>query len=379
MLKRLYVDNFRTLVNFEIDFGALTLLMGPNGTGKSTVFEVIHRLRQFVCEEGTTNELFPTPTLTRWQARNIQTFELTVAEPEGDCTYHLEIDHDKTQQRCRIKSERLLMGAQVLFESRLESGPEGKALHAQLYRDDASRGPELLTDWTRSGVACITPRHDNQELTRFKQKMAQVHVCRFDPMSMTARSEREATLLGANAANFVDWLRHATGLDMELAARLRPMLEEAIIAYDGLSLLADGEDAKMLKVRFRADEGKAPSSRSYDCRFDELSDGQRLLIVLYSLLATARNGTTLCLDEPENFLALREVQPWLDALIEATQSGDCQSVLVSHHPHLIDALASGAGRWLDRAAGGPTRCQPVAEDGSGLAVSELVARGWLHA
>jgi predicted ATPase len=374
MLVRLYVDNFRTFTNFDIALKPLTLLLGPNGAGKSTVFDIIHRLRQFVCGDRTASDLFPASTVTRWQQRSMQSFELVMKEQSEIYTYHLEIDHDLAQQRCRVKAERLLWKTQPLFESRLE----GMGLHAQLYRDNASRGPEVLADWTRSGVGCIAPRHDNQKLTRFRQALERVHVCRFDPMVMSARSEQESGLLGADAANFVDWLRHATALDLELITRVRPMIEEAILAYDGLGLVPDGEEAKVLKVKFRADASEDASTQSYECRFDELSDGQRMLIVLYSLLAAARNGATLCLDEPENFLALREIQPWLDALIERTQAGDCQGVLVSHHPHLIDALAKGQGQWLDRIAGGPTRCQPVTDDGSGLAVSELVARGWLH-
>jgi predicted ATPase len=374
MIKRLFVDNFRSLVNFDIELGGLTLLLGPNGSGKTTVLDVVRRLREFVCEEGTTNDLFPASTLTRWQRRDVQVFELTTSEKPGEFTYHLEVEHNMSEQRCRVKWERLLLNGKPLFESRLKD----RQLHAQLFRDNLSRGPELLTDWTRSGVGLILPRDDNMLLTGFKDWLGRVLVCRFNPMSMSARSEQETPLLDANATNFVGWLRNATSLDMEFAGRLRPMLEEILAGYNGLSLLPDGEDAKVLKIKFRAGgEPESPNS-IYECRFDEISDGQRLLVILYSLLATATVQTTVCLDEPENFLALQEVQPWLNALIDRTQSQDLQAILISHHPELVDALAVGCGRWLDRAGGGPTRCQVVSQDGSGLPVSELVARGWLH-
>jgi hypothetical protein len=299
---------------------------------------------------------------------------LTTSEKPGEFTYHLEVEHNMSEQRCRVKWERLLLNGKPLFESRLKD----RQLHAQLFRDNLSRGPELLTDWTRSGVGLILPRDDNMLLTGFKDWLGRVLVCRFNPMSMSARSEQETPLLDANATNFVGWLRNATSLDMEFAGRLRPMLEEILAGYNGLSLLPDGEDAKVLKIKFRAGgEPESPNS-IYECRFDEISDGQRLLVILYSLLATATVQTTVCLDEPENFLALQEVQPWLNALIDRTQSQDLQAILISHHPELVDALAVGCGRWLDRAGGGPTRCQVVSQDGSGLPVSELVARGWLH-
>ena len=37
MLKRLYVDNYKCLVNFELFLEPTTLLVGLNGTGKSTI------------------------------------------------------------------------------------------------------------------------------------------------------------------------------------------------------------------------------------------------------------------------------------------------------------------------------------------------------
>jgi predicted ATPase len=39
------VDDFRCLVNFELKFDRVNLLLGENGTGKTTEFEVLHRLQ----------------------------------------------------------------------------------------------------------------------------------------------------------------------------------------------------------------------------------------------------------------------------------------------------------------------------------------------
>ncbi len=41
MLKRLYVDNYKCLVNFEFVPQQIQLLLGVNGTGKSSVFDVL--------------------------------------------------------------------------------------------------------------------------------------------------------------------------------------------------------------------------------------------------------------------------------------------------------------------------------------------------
>ena len=44
----------------------------------------------------------------------------------------------------------------------------------------------------------------------------------------------------------------------------------------------------------------------------ELSDGQRYLITLCMILHfLISRGDTVFLDEPDNFISLREIQPWL--------------------------------------------------------------------
>ena len=143
--------------------------------------------------------------------------------------------------------------------------------------------------------------------------------------------------------------------------------------------LSDGAAAKILKAKFLTGASAEAKTRPFLCRFDELSDGQRVLLMLYTLLATATDDCTICIDEPENFLALREINPWLNLLLERTQTQRCQAVLISHHPELINALAVGSGRWIDRTGDAESRAQTISENGSGLSVAELVARGWLHA
>lgn len=44
MLTRLEANNFKNLIDFSVDFGALTCLAGPNAVGKSNVFDAIHFL-----------------------------------------------------------------------------------------------------------------------------------------------------------------------------------------------------------------------------------------------------------------------------------------------------------------------------------------------
>jgi hypothetical protein len=86
------------------------------------------------------------------------------------------------------------------------------------------------------------------------------------------------------------------------------------------------------------------------------------------------SGATLCLDEPDNFVALSEIQPFLLALRE--QVG-LQTLLISHHPEVINLLAPGSGLQFERVSGGPVRVSPFqAPPDTAVPAAELVARGW---
>lgn len=84
MLKRLYIDNFRCFVNFEIVFQNTELLLGGNGAGKSSVFAVIRKIQDFVLYHAQVVEMFTTKELTRWQ-----TFELDLVHDTDFYNYRL--------------------------------------------------------------------------------------------------------------------------------------------------------------------------------------------------------------------------------------------------------------------------------------------------
>ena len=92
----------------------------------------------------------------------------------------------------------------------------------------------------------------------------------------------------------------------------------------------------------------------------------------------AGQGYTLFLDEPDNYVALPEIQPWLRELEDACGKSVPQAVISSHHPELIDYLGWENSHMLQREKSGVvTVRQPEATPAEpGLKRSELIARGW---
>ena len=161
MIKRLFVDNYKCLVNFELPLEELSLLLGPSGVGKTSVLEIVFALRRLLSGDArvTDADVFPPRTLTSWQNRNLQVFELQVVLGTETFAYRLEVEHDTDRRVARIQLEQLEVDGGPLFEC-IRS-------EVQLYRDDHSKGPAYTADWRESALARVAERHDNTSLMRF--------------------------------------------------------------------------------------------------------------------------------------------------------------------------------------------------------------------
>ena len=376
VLERIYIENYKCLVDFDLLLQDITLLVGANGAGKTAVLDVIYGLRKLLTGEAKITDpvAFPPSTLTRWQTHGHQQFRLRVRGGSETFVYELRIEHDASRSVAWVAQEKLIgEDATVLFNC--ERG------EVRLFRDDGSEGPTYRTDWTESALARVAPHPVNMRLTSFLATVQNTVVCTILPHALRSESAREAPLVERYADNFVDWYRHAVQENPGLAHSHVEALRPVIDGFDNLHLKKVGLDNRALMLDFAANTGgSGHGGGRYELRFDELSDGQRALVVLYGLLhlGGGGDGISMFLDEPDNYVALPEIQPWLIRLLDLCEETPSQAVICSHHPELIDYLGPDYGLVLRRNASGATTAQPVGQLalGSGLKLSELVARGW---
>jgi hypothetical protein len=93
---------------------------------------------------------------------------------------------------------------------------------------------------------------------------------------------------------------------------------------------------RILQVGFQS-ENKKDKTLFFD--FDRLSDGQKVLLILHTLLVCLQDmGNTLMMDEPENYVALAEIQPWLMELSDVC-GVTIPKFNISQHPEIIDFLS----------------------------------------
>lgn len=386
MLKRIYVNNFKCLANFEWEPGPahINLMLGPNGSGKTTVFDCLDRLRAFVTGEAKADSLFPSSTLTLWQQGAEQSFEIEWEREGRLYRYDLTIEHSSKRTYNWVEHERLQLEGKPLLE--FEQGL------VTVYGEHSAQ--PMFTypvENTFSAVSLIPSSGLSDLLTWFKIALSQIMVLQIIPPNMDDSSIKETSHPLRYFQNFVSWYRWVSQ-DQGMGFRLQQDLKEVLPGFSHFVFEPYGPDSKVLKVVFDRKGGPQVT-----LGFNSLSDGQRMLIALYALLHSldaqpdgpVGSGDlptrTLCLDEPDNFVASGEIQPWLAAAEEKLAIARARLLLISHHPESINyglmpsSEETYSVRWFSREEGSHTRVQRVAsEQPGGLKPSELAARGWLN-
>jgi AAA15 family ATPase/GTPase len=105
MLTRVYIDNFRSFVNFEYRPERKQLLLGPNGSGKSSLLEAIRYVKLFIA--GNDNNPFTQLTRTRWLNRPLQVIEIEALLDGQQYQYRIETRFELETRQLLVNLESL--------------------------------------------------------------------------------------------------------------------------------------------------------------------------------------------------------------------------------------------------------------------------------
>ena len=362
MLTRVYIDNFRCFVNFEYRPGCKQLLLGANGSGKSSLLSAIRYLKRFI--KGDDNP-FTQSTRTRWQDKPLQVFEIEARLDQELYAYRIEIRYAPKTKQASVSREQLKVAGNNVFEL-----ADGQVRFFPNQGNDATAIP-LETANSALHLSQLSNRH----VLRFVQWIETVHCFRIDeyPSAMDESADSEERVPDYEMENLAGWYRYLLQARPDENVRFLASMKNVLTGFQSLRFSSDEDGSRKLRADF-----SGPGDKRVNYAISELSEGQRCLLALYMILHfLIAQGDTVFIDEPDNFIALREIQPWLLAAEAALESSCGQLILISHHPEVLNQWASEYGLRLFREENGHVRTEKFKDDPSGeLQPSELIARGW---
>lgn len=362
MLTRVYIDNFRSFVNFEYRPHTKQLLLGPNGSGKSSLLSAIRYLKWFV--KGDSNR-FTQSTRTKWEDRPLQVIEIEANLDGRSFEYRVEIGFAALTREQSVNLERLKVSGATVFE--LADG------QIRFFPGDSgSIAVPLQTNRSALHLSLLS----NSDVRRFVEWLDRVHCFDIDayPGEMGERADSEEREPDSELNNLAGWYRYLLQTDPEENVKFLESLRGCMDGFQALKFSSEEDGVRKLRAEFRAPTKKRRVSYS----IAELSEGQRCVIALYMILHFLVNrGDTVFIDEPDNFISLREIQPWLLAAEEAVEEHNGQLILISHHPETLNQWANEYGLRFFREENGHVRTEKFKQDKDGkLQAAELIARGW---
>ena len=425
MITRVAIKGYKSFKDVALDLGALTVVIGPNASGKSNLLDAIGLLSRMVTggtirsafdeHRGNPIEAFFVPPggLDALLSSDVLAFSLGVEVDLSDSTvttverlirdmreglpagararrvverrmrYDLTIEFLTSTGMLRVRDERLV-ALRRDGEERQGRNPflerVGDRLHLRMEGQAHPIYHDIGLDHTILSTPLYPPHYPH--ITAFKEELRHWRFYYLDPSVMRLESAlREIDALGYDGrdlAGYYHGLRIRNGAQFENLART---LKRVVPAADGVrTTVTPGGLVRLDLVEANTD---------YSSRV--ISDGTLRVLGLLAMLAPGGPSTTIGFEEPENGVHPRRLQIVARLLDNAAHGHGKQLIVTTHSSRLPDYVeranythADFKGRVLivgSRKEAGQTRFERIdydlmfGEQAADRALSDVLERG----
>ena len=400
MIRRVKIENYKSLKMAEVPLKGLTVIIGPNAAGKSNLFDALNLLSRLVtCK--TIKEAFeghrglPLESvhydkgsfadLLKQETHRL-TFEVDVElsdavvietesrirdlrkrldEPSGIAAekskiterllrYHVELEIESNSGVMRVMNERLsalLQRGQGEKKRNPFIAKNGSKLSLRMEGQGHPTMHEIGLDYTIASTPLYAPHYPH--LTAFREEMSRCRFYYFEPRALMRESNAlaDVTVLGPRGEQLAAFyhtlfLRHPKQFEaLKLAAKqLLPRLKDL-----------DVERTEKAELFLRVWEDDA----SYSNRL--ISDGTLRVLGLLAVLSPSCGSATIGYEEPENGVHPRRLRNIAELLQNAADGS--RQILINSHSPILPTYFRNENLLVCCRDGGTTRFTPFGSDG----------------
>jgi len=335
MFRKLKVDNFKSLVDFSVEFTPMSVIIGNNATGKSSVLQAI----DFLC--GSVKEDFGIMLERRnWTADNIKSklinsnkihFESNILLPskEGKLEYDwsmvLSIYSGKNE--VGLLSERLVCnGTQLLVYQKGEDGfikNEGK---------DTNVLPRALA--IKSSALRMLNRDETIDyrikyFIDFLENSSSFEMLSPNEMRLSSRGVKES--IGMSGKNLPSFIKQMTEEQKaSFMSKLTRLLGNRISDVKAKTQGKPGWTQIVSTEKYK--------DKSIHISSKEMSDGMLRLLAFVAISEIKSSNATMLLDEIENGVNTNYAEQLLEILKEMYAEKKHQLILTTHSTVFMDYI-----------------------------------------
>jgi ABC-type cobalamin/Fe3+-siderophores transport system ATPase subunit len=340
MIKRLYVNNFRCLENFDLALGELpsVLLLGRNGAGKSTIGLALEVLQRIARGTNRVGDLIKPKDLAHGRTDVPARFEVEVTLAGRNYAYSVAFDFPIGFRELRVSEEKLAVDGNPIFTRELAQ--------VRLARTGRDSEAAFRIDWHLVALPIVQEQSRDDPLYIFKKWLGNVLILR--PVPSLARGDSEQNSPQTNTpdthvTNVGAWFFSMVAAAPSTYSQVSEYLAQVMPDFREITNRDLGGETRRLEIHFLKDQRKAALA------LEDLSDGERCFIVFaLTIAANTAYGPILCFwDEPDNFLAPDEVGHSVTALRRAYLNSG-QLIVTSHNPEAIRRFSDTNTLYLSR-------------------------------
>jgi energy-coupling factor transporter ATP-binding protein EcfA2 len=327
MIRRLYIHNFRCFENFELPIAGKTstLLVGKNGSGKTTIGLALEILQRLARGTNRVGELVKPKDFARGRTEIPMRFEIEIEIEARIYSYVIAFEFPKGFKELRVLEESLIVDGTPIYTRKI-----AQVTLPRLRQLNLEREGNFSMDWHLVALPVIQQQSAQDPIFVFKQWLSRMLILRPVPSLIVGDSKDETLQPNRQVTDFGAWFSGLLASEPAAYARIDEYLKQVMPDLKDIKNPLVGTEFRKLVVQFSNEQG------AVILPFEDLSDGEKCFMI--GALVLAANdvyGPILCFwDEPDNYLALPEVGHFILALRTAFQAGG-QFIATSHNDEAI--------------------------------------------
>lgn len=360
MIKSLYIDNFKALNNFTISLKPLTVLIGGNACGKSTILQVIQLIAHLVKADVETFIKSRNWNIgeIRSQLNSNQNVILRPVFEFKDSTGKPNLIEWEFVFRPVLKDNKI----NIIRERVVNLTTKTLLLEVsgqQIIRYNAKSEEKEKIPPLNLSASFIKNIDESKEIEKYPFlvhiKKFLMETDAFDlllPGKLSQNSRGEVDSIGSHGENIAAFIH---GLNKQQKSRITERLKKYSGFFSHVNTKREGQRWGWIKLsaseKFLNHQPHIPATH--------LSDGVLRIIAIASIIEIDKKNGMVLLEEIENGINPHITEILSDDLQEMTQKGHRQLVLTTHNSVLLDYFPEDSIVFLWRDDEGQVQCSDM--------------------